>query len=104
MGVEEQMGGRESLIERLESLRRISQFVILIAVALTTLGVVFGDYLSFNRVTVGIIGATFVLAFALQRSIAVSLLNSIRREQDSSRLVPAASVGNGGSPSHDIHQ
>lgn len=79
MGVDEKMEGRESHIERLESLRRISQLVILFAAALTMLGVAFADVLSVSRVTVGIIGATFVLAFALQRLRVVSLLNSARR-------------------------
>ncbi len=81
MGVDGNLEHRETRIERLESVSRISLLAIVIAVALTVLGFVFADDLSVSRITVGVIGAAFVLAFAVQRQKVKALLSRIHEEQ-----------------------
>ena len=67
MGSNENLESRESRIEKLESVHRISLLGIVDFVALTVVGIVFAGDLSVSRIAVGIIGVTFVMAFAVQR-------------------------------------
>lgn len=80
MGVDN-LESRVSRIERLESVRRISFFGVVIVLALTVLAILYANDFSVSRVAVGVIGATFALAFAVQYKKVKALLSGARECQ-----------------------
>lgn len=85
MGSNENLESRERRIEKLESVHRISLLGIVVFVALTVVGIVFAGDLSVSRIACGIIGVTFVMAFAVQRQRVGSLLKAVHHEPSERR-------------------
>lgn len=77
MGVDN-LESRVIRIERLESVRRISFFGVVIVLALTVFAIVYANDFSISRVAVGVIGGTFALAFAVQHQKVKTLLSGVR--------------------------
>lgn len=73
---------RARRIERLETVRRISFFGVVIVLALTVLAIVYANDFSVSRLAIGIIGATFALAFAVQHQKVKALLSGVREGQE----------------------